>query len=55
MRRDMLAHYQVFLRRQVEKEETARKEPHFISGIFNVITTGLQVIMYGAEELQFFL
>jgi len=39
----MLPHYQVFLRRQVEKEETAWKESRFICGIFDVITTGLQV------------
>lgn len=50
----MLAHYQIFLRRQVNKEETAWKESHFISGIFNIITTGLQVIIYSSEELHFF-
>jgi len=45
----MLALYQIFLRRQVEKEETAWKESRFISGIFGAVTTGLQVVMYNAE------
>jgi len=45
----MLAHYRVFLRRQVEKEQTAWKESHFICGIFDVISTGLQVVICDAE------
>jgi len=40
--RDVLTLYQIFLRRQVEKEETAWKESRFISGIFDTITAALQ-------------
>ena len=47
--RDMLALYRIFLRRRVEKEETAWKESRFISGIFDAITAALQVVMYDAE------
>jgi len=44
----MLGLYQVFLRRQVEKEDTAWKESRSICGIFDVITTALQVIICDA-------
>lgn len=39
----MLPYYRIFLRRQVEKEETAWKESRFISGIFETVAAGLQV------------
>jgi len=41
----MLSLYQIFLRRQVEKEDTAWKESRFIAGIFDNVTTALQVIL----------
>lgn len=42
---DMLGHYRILLRRKVEKEETAWKESHFISGVFDTIAAGLQVVV----------
>jgi len=45
----MLANYQVFLQRRVDKKEIPSKESRCIAGIFDVIAAGLQVAMCDAE------
>jgi len=47
----MLAHYQVFLRHHVENEiETTQKDSCCICGIFDIITTALQVFFMSEAE-----